>query len=87
MRLPNRYMLSRVLAFLIVALTAIAPQAQAQRLEALWYLRGEESIQAFTAHADQITIVAPQVFQMDSTGTIRRRASTAGCGFDARERR
>ena len=43
----------------------------AQRLEALWYLRGEESIQAFIAHADQISIVSPQVFVMDSTGTIR----------------
>jgi hypothetical protein len=42
-----------------------------QRLEALWYLRGEESIQAFLAHADQISIVAPQVFYMDSTGVIR----------------
>jgi len=40
-------------------------------LEALWYLRGEESIQAFLAHADQISIVSPQVFVMDSTGLIR----------------
>jgi spore germination protein YaaH len=45
--------------------------ASAQKLEALWYLRGEESIQAFLAHADQITIVSPQVFVMDSTGLIR----------------
>jgi hypothetical protein len=51
----------------------MAPPAHAQRLEALWYLRGEESIQTFIAHADQITIVAPQVFQMDSTGVIRGR--------------
>lgn len=36
-------------------------------------MRGEESIQAFIRHADQITIVAPQVFQMDSTGRIRGR--------------
>jgi spore germination protein YaaH len=42
-------------------------------MEALWYLRGEESIQAFIRHADQITIVAPQVFQMDSAGVIRGR--------------
>lgn len=39
--------------------------------EALWYLRGERSIQAFLAHADQITVIAPQVYQMDSTGMIR----------------
>jgi spore germination protein YaaH len=45
-------------------------QARSQRLESLWYLRGEESIQAFLLHADQISIVAPQVFVMDSTGTI-----------------
>ena len=43
----------------------------AQGLEALWYVRGEESIQAFLAHADQISIVAPQVFVMDSTGIVR----------------
>jgi spore germination protein YaaH len=61
------------LAALIACLTALAPRANAQRLEAIWYLRGEESIQAFIAHADQITIVAPQVFQMDSTGMIRGR--------------
>jgi spore germination protein YaaH len=45
--------------------------AGAQRLEALWYLRGEQSIQSFLANADQIAIVAPQVFTMDSTGMIR----------------
>jgi spore germination protein YaaH len=45
--------------------------AGAQRLQSLWYLRGEQSIQSFLAHADQIAIVAPQVFVMDSTGMIR----------------
>ena len=54
-------------------LFAIATPAHAQRMEAIWYLRGEESIQAFIRYADQITIVAPQVFQMDSTGRIRGR--------------
>lgn len=44
--------------------------SDAQRLESLWYLRGEQSIQAFLRHADQIAIVAPQVFVMDSTGAI-----------------
>src|SRR5690242_10623299 len=54
-------------------LLACAPgaMAQARPMEALWYLRGEESIQAFLAHADQITIVSPQVFSMDSAGFIR----------------
>jgi spore germination protein YaaH len=36
-------------------------------------LRGEESVQSFLAHADRISIVAPQTFQMDSTGVIRGR--------------
>ena len=57
----------------LLGLTVAVPYAQAQKLEALWYLRGEESIQAFLAHADQISIIAPQVFQMDSTGMIRGR--------------
>jgi len=54
-----------------LALSSLASvDANAQRLEALWYLRGEQSIQAFLKHADQISIVAPQVFTMDSTGII-----------------
>lgn len=56
---------------IVTVMMALAGPAGAQRLESLWYLRGEESIQAFIARADQITIVAPQVFQMDSTGRIR----------------
>ena len=54
-----------------LGLAGVAERGRAQALEALWYVRGEESIQAFLAHADQISIVAPQVFVMDSTGTIR----------------
>jgi spore germination protein YaaH len=56
----------------LLTICAVTP-AGAQRMEAIWYVRGEESIQAFIRHADQITIVAPQVFQMDSTGRIRGR--------------
>ena len=56
---------------LAIILTLGVRDAAAQGLEALWYLRGEESIQAFLAHADQISIVAPQVFVMDSNGVIR----------------
>jgi spore germination protein YaaH len=56
-------------ALLLVSASAL--MAQAPRMEALWYLRGEESIQAFIAHADKITIVSPQVFMMDSAGFIR----------------
>jgi spore germination protein YaaH len=56
----------------LITLGAAAP-ARAQRLEALWYLRGERSIQSFIAHADQISIVAPQVFSIDSNGRIHGR--------------
>jgi spore germination protein YaaH len=55
----------------VVVLSCLASTvAPAQRLEAIWYLRGERSIQAFIKHADQITIVSPQNHQMDSTGII-----------------
>jgi spore germination protein YaaH len=58
----------RWFATLIVCLAAIAG---AQRPEALWYATGsEQSTQAFLAHADRITIVAPQVFFFDSLGNI-----------------
>jgi spore germination protein YaaH len=55
-------------AFLVLA--ALAGALQGRALESLWYVRGEESIQAFLAHADQISIVSPQVFVMDSNGVI-----------------
>jgi len=55
----------------LVLVTLAAQTAAGQKLEALWYLRGEESIQSFLAHADQISIVSPQDFIMDSTGVIR----------------
>ena len=58
-------------ASFLAALGWARADAQAQKLESLWYLRGEESIRSFLAHADQIAIVAPQVFVMDSTGMIR----------------
>jgi spore germination protein YaaH len=59
-------------AIAALALTGLASvNAGAQRLEALWYLRGEQSIQSFLKHADQISIVAPQAYTMDSTGIIR----------------
>ncbi len=42
-----------------------------KKLESLWYsTRGEESVQSFLAHADQISIVSPQVFSLDSNGFI-----------------
>lgn len=41
-------------------------------LEALWYARNDtESITSFVAHADRVSIVAPQIFVLDSMGDIR----------------
>jgi spore germination protein YaaH len=45
--------------------------AQAQQLEALWYSTPSEvSTKSFLAHADQISIVSPQVFAFDHAGGI-----------------
>lgn len=48
----------------------VAPAPAPHTLESVWYARGEESTQSFLAHADQISIVSPQVFSLDSTGVI-----------------
>jgi spore germination protein YaaH len=69
MRLRLRSTRGAIAALALSSLPSV--DASAQRLEALWYLRGEQSIQGFLKHADQISIVAPQVYTMDSTGTIR----------------
>jgi spore germination protein YaaH len=53
------------------ALGLASRHASGQQLESVWYLRGEQSIQSFLRHADQIAIIAPQVYTMDSTGRIR----------------
>src|SRR6476469_5869728 len=61
-----------LLAILLFAFTfgAAARPAVAQT-EALWYSTdAEASVQSFLAHADQITVVAPQSFSIDSIGTI-----------------
>src|SRR5437762_339228 len=63
--------LARVTAASLLVAAFWTQAAAAQKLEALWYVRGEESIQTFLAHADKISIVAPQVFEMDSGGVIR----------------
>jgi spore germination protein YaaH len=60
------------LTSLVASLLALA-SASAQKPEALWYLRGEESIKAFLEHADQISIVSPQVFSIDGNGVIKGR--------------
>jgi spore germination protein YaaH len=52
-------------------LIATASPLGAQKVEALWYsVGGEQSTQSFLAHAEQISIVSPQVFVIDSLGVI-----------------
>jgi spore germination protein YaaH len=46
----------------------------AQALEALWYSTpGESSTRSFLAHADQISILSPQVFMFDRSGGLTGR--------------
>ena len=46
--------------------------AAAQAPEAIWYVRNtEEGIRSFVANARLVSIVAPQVYAIDSAGTIR----------------
>lgn len=61
-------------ARVLVVMACLSPLhiASGQQMEALWYsTAGEESVQSFLAHADQISIVSPQVFSFDSLGMIR----------------
>jgi spore germination protein YaaH len=52
------------------SLLAVRP-ALSQTTEALWYSTdAESSVRSFLAHADRISIVAPQSFSMDSIGLI-----------------
>lgn len=61
-----------ILALAAAVASAVAGGTlRAQRLEALWYARGEASVQSFLAHADQVNIISPQTFTLDSTGVIR----------------
>jgi spore germination protein YaaH len=59
-----------LLAASISAVGCAGSHLAPQRLEALWYTRGEASAQSFLAHAAQISIVSPQVFSLDSNGVI-----------------
>ena len=54
-----------------VAALALSTQADAQKLESLWYsTSGETSTQSFLANASHIDIVSPQVFSMNGKGII-----------------
>lgn len=53
-------------------LLALPLAAAAQAPEAIWYVRNsEEGIASFAANARHISVIAPQVYSMDSTGAIR----------------
>lgn len=56
----------------LLLLLAFPTAAAAQPSESIWYVRNtEEGIRSFIAHAHQVSIVSPQVYAIDSAGTIR----------------
>ena len=58
----------RSLALLLAFPALVAAQAP----EAIWYVRNDSAgIASFVANARHISVVAPQVYSIDSTGTIR----------------
>jgi spore germination protein YaaH len=63
----------RVAQFALFALPLLLPAAAAaQAPEALWYIRNNDAaIADFAAHARQISVIAPQVYSIDSAGTVR----------------
>ncbi|HEY6220610.1 MAG TPA: glycosyl hydrolase family 18 protein [Gemmatimonadaceae bacterium] len=62
------------LALIVFSTVTAAHAAVGQSLEALWYSTpSERSTQDFLAHADQISVVSPQVFSFTRDGSIRGR--------------
>lgn len=56
----------------LLLLCAVPALAAAQAPEAIWYIRNdEEGIRSFVANARHISVIAPQVYAIDSAGTIR----------------
>lgn len=65
--------LVRASAIVVAAVSAVlsASAAAAQRPEALWYVTpDEDGVRSFLAHADQISVVAPQTFYLDSAAYV-----------------
>ena len=57
---------------LALLLPALVQSQGRQAPEAIWYIRNDSAqIADFAAHARQISVIAPQVYAMDSAGTIR----------------
>ena len=67
---PNRRVAFQLAV--ILAGTLAATPVRAQQLESIWYSTPDDrSTASFLAHANQITIVSPQVFSLTAQGTIR----------------
>jgi spore germination protein YaaH len=61
-----------ILLHLALPALALPAVAAAQAPEAIWYVRNNEAgIASFIANARHISVIAPQVYSMDSTGAIR----------------
>lgn len=57
---------------LLLALAAAACSAPQPPLEAVWYVRNDSAgIASFEANAQRISVIAPQVYSIDSAGNIR----------------
>src|SRR5687768_9457625 len=70
----SRRLLPALLVFAACAggCTTPADVADTRPLEAIWYVRNDSAgIASFAAFADRITAIAPQVYSIDSAGTIR----------------
>lgn len=61
--------MTRLIAFTLLAMPGFA---LAQAPEAIWYVRNDdEGIRSFVANAKHISVIAPQVYSIDSAGGIR----------------
>lgn len=60
------------IARIAAALALAACRPSEPPLEAIWYVRNDSAgIASFEAHAERISTIAPQVYAIDSSGTIR----------------
>lgn len=67
-----RFAMPRLALPLVFALSAFAAEAQAQGVgeRLFYYVDREDSYNSFVKHVDQITVVAPQVYVVDSLGIM-----------------
>lgn len=72
-RFPRRRWPLAVSAVAVAAVAAVlvATRLAARPLESMWYLvESEDGVQSFIRNVDQVTIVAPMTYQVDSAGTL-----------------